>query len=889
MKTYTNNLLVMITLLLFSTEKCFSSDLKNHITTEKNSKTGFAIAESGNIAPILVSNEDFPSILYIAKHLQADLKSVTGTEPLMFNSEANLSSSNIIIVGTFGKSPLIDQLVRDNKIDSLQLSGKWEKFIHQVIHNPFPGVDKALVIAGSDMRGTIYGIYELSNQIGISPWQWWSGVPAEIQSSLYVNSDLYTQGEPKIKYRGFYLDLKKLPMSKGNSQVSYSFQEKAIELILRMKGNYLLPENFGSADFDENSQIGFLAKKYGVFIKKTSDYVPLTKFDSNNTKIDVIDFKEEDMKSSGPNAAYKPYTEIVVNEKDFWTQNTQGIHFIKEKEALGKIKPGSDNTNYGIYYNYDSSSSDLKWYNSNQIEQVWQELNSAYEYGFDKLWIVNVGAIKHMELPIEFFLDFSWNPEVWTVDKLDSYYKAWSKESFGNQYHNEIATILKKYTTFNSRTDLSLKSKTPYSLTNYKEAETVVNEYNVLAQEVVTLYNKIDAKYKNAFYQIVVFPVVASANINELMVTIEKNKLYKKQGRAVTNDLAQNILELSVKDIKIREDYNRVLSSSNLSFYIKKAFLTKKDEQINNYEINKPERLALPYEGLMGIAVEGTENAFTKDGDVASLPEFDPFNKQIYAVEIFNTGEKALTFKTKASTDWLKIDTESGPIDKQTKILVSVDWNKAPKGIHEGKISIKSEENEITVFAKINYPNYSFPDNFKSFVESNGYISIKPENYSAAYAQKPFKWVSIPNVGRSLSGMMASPSVSDRVTDRPEGTKLEYNLHMNTTGTFKIHSVVSPSFSYDQDLKFAISIDNETPQIISLNDNNYLGKCKNITISENNGIRILTTTHSINNIGEHTLTFWMVDPGVVLQKIVVETGELKPSYFGPPQSSNSIK
>src|SRR5690606_9485482 len=192
-----------------------------------------------------------------------------------------------------------------------------------------------------------------------------------------------------------------------------------------------------------------------------------------------------------------------------------------------------------------------------------------------------------------------------------------------------------------------------------------------------------------------------------------------------------------VKDIKIREDYNRVLSSSNLSFYIKKAFLTKKDEQINNYEINKPERLNLPYEGLMGSAVEGTENAFTDDGDIAPVPEFDPFNKQVYADEIFNTGEKPLTFKTKTSTDWVKIDTESGPIDKQTRILVSVDWKKAPKGIHEGKISIKSEENEITVFAKINYPNYSFPDNFRSFVESNGYISIKPENYSAAFAQKP--------------------------------------------------------------------------------------------------------------------------------------------------------
>jgi hypothetical protein len=99
-----------------------------------------------------------------------------------------------------------------------------------------------------------------------------------------------------------------------------------------------------------------------------------------------------------------------------------------------------------------------------------------------------------------------------------------------------------------------------------------------------------------------------------MLVTVEKNKLYKKQQRASTNDLSQKILELSIKDVKIREGYNRVLSSSNLSFYIKKAFLTQKSNQVDNFNILKPEKLVLPNEASMGVAVEGSEDFFPNNG-----------------------------------------------------------------------------------------------------------------------------------------------------------------------------------------------------------------------------------------------------------------------------------
>lgn len=893
MKTYLLNYpLLALLLVVFTVENCFSADSKKYVTTEKNSKSNFTIVESNTIASILISNKDHSSVLRVAKHLQQDLKSVTGILPSIYNESINNTSSNIIIIGTIGQSDIIDELIKNGKIESSQLSGKWEKFITQVVSNPFPGVDKALVIAGSDMRGTIYGMYDLSNQIGVSPWQWWSDVPSKIEKNLYVNSGIYTKGEPKVKYRGFFLNLTRIAGAKGNSQLSSSFQENVLELILRMNGNYLLPENLNGADLNPNSQVAFLAKSYGIFIKNVSDYVPLTKFDSDSKKINVLDFEKNNIidNSSGPNIPLERVNVSAKTNDAFWSNNTSGIHYIKEKESLQKIGSESNSKNYGIYYNLTNPSSSLKWYNTNQIEQVWQELNSAFEFGFDKLWIVNVGNIKQKELPIEFFLDFAWDPEVWTVNELDNYYKSWAKKAFGNQYQEEIALMLKKYTQYNSRFKFNNRtSKSPYSLINYKEAAKIIEEYNVLATQAAQLYNKIQPEFRNAYYQLVLYPITASANLNELLITVEKNKLYKKQKRSSTNDLAQKILDLSIKDVKIREGYNRVLSSSNLSFYIKKAFLTQKTNQVDNFNIVKPERISLSYEASMGVTVEGSEEAFPYNNiDETQLPDFDVFNNQTYTIDIFNHGESPFDYKIKTKDNWLKINETNGKVNKETTISVSIDWRKAPKGISETSLTISGEGKNVTVYVKTNNPPYTLPEEFSSYIESNGYVSINPEKYSKAIAQKPYKWTPIPNVGRSLSGIMASPSVSVEDRTTTDGSRLEYNLHMFTRGAFKIHTVISPSFSYNEDLQFAISIDNETPQIININDDKYSGLCKNITISEKNGVRILTTEHHIQNIGEHTLTFWMVDPGVVLQKIVVETEPLKPSYFGPPESFNKI-
>ena len=110
------------------------------------------------------------------------------------------------VVGTLGKSPRIDKLVKSGKLLTAGVAGKWESYVRQVVANPEPGIDEALVIAGSDKRGTIYGIYDLSSQIGVSPWYWWADVPARHQAELLVSPARFTQGEPAVKYRGIFIN-----------------------------------------------------------------------------------------------------------------------------------------------------------------------------------------------------------------------------------------------------------------------------------------------------------------------------------------------------------------------------------------------------------------------------------------------------------------------------------------------------------------------------------------------------------------------------------------------------------------------------------------------------------------------------------------------------------
>jgi hypothetical protein len=275
----------------------------------------------------------------------------------------------------------------------------------------------------------------------------------------------------------------------------------------------------------------------------------------------------------------------------------------------------------------------------------------------------------------------------------------------------------------------------------------------------------------------------------------------------------------------------------------------------------------------------------------AILPEFDQFNQQKYYIEVFNRGQTPFDYKIESGEPWLVVTPNQGKIDKEQRVWVSVDWPKAPTGKKTASITITGpDKKQVVVQAPINNPESPKPDQVKGFVEGDGYVSIEAEHYTRAVETPSVKWQIIPDLSRTLSGMIPIPVTSP--SQKPEGDspRLEYPMYLFNSGKVEVKVYVCPTqdFLNIKGLRYAVSFDDETPQIINIHVNDIAvpdwkyPPSWNQAVTEN--IKITTSKHTITKPGEHVLKFWMVDPGIVLQKIVVDTGGLKPSYLGPPES-----
>ncbi|PSL51832.1 glycosyl hydrolase family 115 (putative glucuronidase) [Saccharothrix carnea] len=246
---------------------------------------GFTLAAHGKAAPLFVSGDDFPGVVRVVDDLRDDVERVTGVRPTV--STGTPSSGEVVLVGTVGRSTLVDGLVAAGKLDVDRIRGKWETSLQQVVENPVPGVRRALVIAGSDQRGTIFGVYDVSRRIGVSPWHYFDDVPARKHSALYVRPGSHTQGTPAVKYRGVFINDENpstgqwaratfgpglAPGQEGG--LNHRYYEKVFEVMLRLKANYLWPAVWGRAFAEDDPLNHATATRYGV-VMGTSHEAPM--------------------------------------------------------------------------------------------------------------------------------------------------------------------------------------------------------------------------------------------------------------------------------------------------------------------------------------------------------------------------------------------------------------------------------------------------------------------------------------------------------------------------------------------------------------------------------------------------------------------------------------
>nr|MDA3930757.1 glycosyl hydrolase 115 family protein [Prolixibacteraceae bacterium] len=925
----------------------------------KKEKNSFTLSENGISTPIVVDAQDYPGVFRVLEYFKSDIAKVTNVEPKIIIGDLP-QSDQVIIVGTLGESKLIDQLIADKKIDVSDIEGKWENSLIEVVENPAEGIDKALVIVGSDKRGTIYGIFDISRKMGVSPWYWWADVAVVQHENVYVKAGRYNLGEPKVKYRGIFLNDEEPALGRWAVEnyggFNHQFYEKVFELMLRSKANYLWPAMWWASFYTNDPMNMKLADELGI-VMGTSHHEPMdlshaewkAKKDkgawnyetnaeelrefwregierigdrevivnmamrgdgdvgmSDETNTELLERIVKDQREiiedvTGKPAAETPQMWALYKEvQDYYDEGMRvpdDVTLLLCDDNWGNIRklPAPDaperSGGYGIYYHFDfvGGPRSYKWINVSPIPRIWEQMNLAYQHGVDRLWLVNVGDLKPMELPISFFLDFAWNPDLITINELDSYTTNWAKEQFGKEYAKETAEILDLYTKYNGRRTPEMLYSNTYSLVNYREFETVVNDYRELAQKAEKIYNSISEEMKPSFYQLVYQPTVACANLYEMYYAHGLNQLYAKQGRAATNDMAKKVEELFNVDADITDYFHTKLLDGKWNHMMAQTHIGYKswNDPAKNI-MPKVEELQLPKSAEMGVAIEGSNLAWPKAETEAILPEFDSYNDQSFYIEVFNKGEKSFRY-TISSADWVIISDKRGSIKDQQRVEISVDWKKISKGENTTEIHIKGNDTEQVV--KLIARKYE-GEKPKGFVERNGYVSIDATKYSKAIEGKNIQWDIIPDMGRTGSAITTFPVTKS--VDKPGiGTPgLEYDFYLLDTpkdNQIDVDVYISSTLNFKggSGLQFAVSVDNGEPQLVNIHEGTEVPDWKypwwfNKAVSEK--VMIKNATIELASAGQHKLKIWMVDNAVIYQKRVIKTEDIPFSYLGAPES-----
>jgi len=925
-----------------------------NIITTKKAEGAFPIVAGKSVTPLEVSNHDYFLVHKASELFRHDVQSVTGKSPEIDHGLPE-SAKNVIIIGSADSSDVIQRLEAEGKLDLSNIRGKWETYKLQIVDHPFKGIDKALVVVGSDRRGTAYGVLTLSRQMGVSPWKWWADVPVKKKKTIYVKGDSHIYGPPAVKYRGIFINDEAPALSgfvnKKFGGFNHKFYKKVFELMLRLKANYLWPAMWGKAFNERDSLNSVLANKYGIAMG-TPHNEPMMRsrkawemhgkgpwnYQTNDSTlrafwrkgIQQMDDRESIVTIGMRGNGDKPMSdqrnmallERIVRDQRQIIKNVTGKNpdktpqlwaLYKEVQQyydmgmhvpddvtllfsddnwgdirrLPELKDSTRPGGYGVYYHFDyvGGPRSYKWINTNPLPKIWQQMNLAYQYHARRIWIVNVGDLKPMEFPISFFLDYAWDPKALTAEEIPAYTKKWAKDQFGTKYANEIANILTMYGKYNGRRKPELMSADTYSLHHYREFERVTEDYDQLAQKAETIYQKLPENYKAAHYQLVLYPVKASANLYDMYFDLAKNRWYAKQGRAATNKMGDKVRQHFREDARLANYYNTKMANGKWNPFMNQSNIGYTGWSDPRHDIMpKVDSIQVPNPAHMGVAIEGSDQWWQQTDSTVKLPAFNKFKKNRHYIEVFNRGKRPFKYKISASRSWLNISDPEGKIDDQKRIWVSVDWDKVPAGTHKVTITVAGTGEKVEIQAVVKNPSKPAKNDIDGFVENNGFVSMEAAHYTKAVGADNMRWQTIPDLGRTLSGVSPMPDTLNSVV-KPGGNSphLEYKMYLQNTGDITVHTYMSPTLDIHASggLRFALSVDDQKPKIVTMNINKNNQSWAQ-AVSQN--IQINKTQLNIDKPGQHTLKFWMVDPGVVLQKIVVDCGGLKSSYLGPPES-----
>lgn len=893
-------------------------------------------------ADIYTDSKDYHVVSITADMFADDVECVTGKRPhvAVTASVKSIPKGVAVVVGTIGKSRLIDELIRQKSIDVSAVKGKWESYIISTINRP--GQGQLLVIAGSDRRGTAFGLTTLSEAIGVSPWYWWADVTPTKKNALYIEPGTFVQGEPSVQYRGIFINDERFGgwarwAELKHGKVGSETYKRVFELLLRLKANYLWPAMHpGTQAFNDDPENARLADDYAIVMgsshceqmlrnnegewKAVEQRHPGTLGDFNyiTNRKTMQNYWETRVKTNGryentytlglrgihdyPMEGANTTAERVAlmqqaidDQRDMLRRNIKKpIEEIPQvlctyEEVLEAYHNGlkvpedvtllwsDDKHGYcrnlcnpeemkrkggaGIYYHlsYHGDPASWIWLSPLSTTFLSAELTKAYTYGARKIWVFNVGDIKPAEKEISFVMDLAWDINRWKPSEAHNYIKFWAAKTFGNEVAQEIADIQTGYYRLQAAGKDAHVWFVDYSA---EQIEQRIAEWRALKAHATELASRIPESLKNAYFELVSYPVCGAAMINEYQLQARRSMVRATAGDSIgamtdANRVKQMFDSLNESTRHYNED---ILDGKWQQFFNWQPYHWFRSEKIEQ-PLATPELIAhaknCPQARFLSVSETLSSKGviINSDTDV----EMPLWIEALTPIRNFSKEAK--------DNEFCQVKTENDSYVASATPINNV-WHApyvGPMWSRVGTVHLKKGENHlcITDLKADAHIDQIFLGIYPPFVKEPR-LRIPASHYQ----NKQGSIQRIEGLGYT-DGVLVQPF--DTPSYQQENIKAapytEYELDLQAgDATIEIRTLPTLHVYDGRDIRYAVQLGDSAPTIFSIHANDFTAEWR-WNVLRGYASRSLPITAT----GHQRLRIYLLDPGVVLQDILIHS------------------
>lgn len=979
----------------------------------------------------------------IANTFADDVEKVTGKKAEVIYETKDISD-NVIIAGTVENNEVIKKLVSQNVMDVSGLYKddklKWDCYQMQFISGTdlekcgYTGVKQALVIAGSNKRGAMYGLFHISERIGVSAWVYMAdAVPVQYsavyldRNSLEFNSEnMFLSKEPSVKYRGFFINDESPSFTGWANKKFRGLNEKCyeniFELLIRMKANYMWPAMWGNSFSDEGSEFKLanvvMADAYGVCMgtshheaccragiewgKIYKNYGTDRAWDYENNGEAIYKFWEDGIKRNGnyentitlgmrgegdsalkggveyninllkkiftdqfkildgyqkanPNSKVKDAPKIYIpyseNEEYFYGPDDGSIKGLNTWEGMDDVTIMLTDDNYGnirslpeesvrdrkagwgLYYHLDGhvGSGAYEWVSSTQLEHIWDQLTMAHEYNVRDIWVVNVGDIKPLEMELNYCMDLAYDMDKWGQENTaEKYRQEWIQKQLGGKANcpddvaKGVADCVADFLKISTYRKPEYVSSKLYSTTNYNEAQEVLDLCLKTIEESNYYYNTYfkGTKWDDAFYQLVYYQAVGTANVTQMQIFKSLSDFYASQKSSLANTYYDLVQKCVAYDKELTSYYNNTMSNKKWNKMMSSPHVGFVTWNSTGWKYPTGTQVTLEENAKMIVSVDGDSKGYQTGK--ATLPTFTNTQKQRYCVTMSNAGQKEYDFTVEAKEDWIQITDKrgkkaisGGTVADAEYFYVAIDWSKVTADA-SGTILVKGTNATVEITIKADYTKYK-DKGVNTHIESNDVVTIDAAEYSKKVdSANGVSWGCINGYGRYQSAMKMFPTTvsftektgntykvtsgntTRTVTEYKEpkdAPYLEYQIYVDEDGEYTFtayttttNNIFKPSgWGYvPVELFYGIQVDDGTIQTInSLPDGKYISYAAD---GDNHWIKGIKDNIHVSSSqeklteGVHKVRIYGMHAGLGLERLVVSNKKLASSYLGPQKT-----